>query len=210
MNDTPIILGADGNPIERELPTVTAIFAELMLGHPGNEGLTVDPEKACAALKEKHLVAVKLPPNCVIADAAALPNESAALVAMANRAVEVLNGKGSVRLPVPEQAHWAKAFIVLFQRLNQSRVDRMRLAGEFRQLFEAHAQYETQVAEETAAREAAFTEAVRAAFLAGQYSGADLSGGGALTSQAYKDACGQAADAYVKALSKDPEPEPRE
>lgn len=45
MNDTPIILGADGNPIERELPTVTAIFAELMLGHPGDKGLTVDPER---------------------------------------------------------------------------------------------------------------------------------------------------------------------
>jgi hypothetical protein len=186
-NEKPLILGPDANPVQSEKATAEAaeaaaektavIFAKIAT-HPSNEGLNIDEEKALPSLKTDRLVAVELPPNCLIADASTrIPDESKALVQLANRAVAVMKARGAVRLPVNEQLHWAKAFVVLFQRLNQARMDRIQLAAEFRVLFESHAKYLEQVKVENVQREAAFIDGVREAYISGAVYGASVFSG---------------------------------
>ena len=207
MTDTeekPLILGADGNPIQtaEAKPQTAVIFAKLCEHHPANKGLEVDGEIADPTLKVQGLVAVELPPNCVIADAMVMQNEGPALVQLAHRCVAIIKGKGAVRVPVPEQRHMAQALVILLNRLNQARMDRMQAAAEFRMLFEAHGKYQAQITAEAAEREAAFTECVCQAYLDGIADECDVYG--QIGDDDLQAGLAAAADRYMERFKKDP------
>lgn len=210
-NDKPLILGPDANPVQsaKEAEKTAVIYAKLCMEHPANVGVTIDEEKAVDSLKKEKLVCVELPPNCLIADASTrLPDESRALVQLANRAIAVARSRGAVKLPVSEQIHWAKAFVILFQRLNAQRMERIQLGVELRSLFESHAKYADEVKLEAAQREAAFVDGVRESYIAGAlfaFAAADRAIG-----EQKETALEESVKIYLDSLAKDPEEKPAE
>lgn len=170
------IVGPDGLPADRE-PSKIVMFAELATEHPKNARVTFAPiersqdesDESFARRTADRLVAVEVPPNCVLADPSEVSAVRSALICLAQRAHGLLNARGADKLSRGEQLSFANALLYLMRGLQQERADKSALSMEFQRLFEEQERYQKQ----HEAREKDEREVLRAAFDAGVECGED-------------------------------------
>ena len=167
--EAPVLFGPDNQPVRSDgSEPLAVIFAELAPDHIKNAGLVHD--EARRAAPQPQLVAVVLPPNCIIVepDSQRAAKGESNLMKLAHRSVTIMKGKGSVRMSVHEQRDFANAVIVLTQALGQERIRQVHLGKELRGIIEAHNAYVEKTETEAKDREASLKKLLREAYDAGR------------------------------------------
>lgn len=144
------IVGPDGEPVRK---ATTIMFAELAPDHPQNLGIAIPEERAKSPTA--RLVAIVVPPNCIVADPGFTGESNigrSALVSLANKALAVVQSHGA-GFDRPTMVQLGRGFLAVLRYLQEVHAEVVQQNGRVKELFEEH------------------TKQLRAAWEAGQRNG---------------------------------------